>query len=54
MKYYVLLFDKENRDNILKVISEPVSEREAEKIKKEQNALLDLSKEYADVVPVKI
>lgn len=51
MKYYVLLFDKNSRDNILKVLSDPVEKEQAERIKEEQNRIADLEKEYADIVP---
>ncbi|OAB30223.1 hypothetical protein PMSD_20790 [Paenibacillus macquariensis subsp. defensor] len=54
MNYYVLLFETGKRDNILKVISEPVPKEDADKIMGNQNKFLDLSKEYADTVPANI
>lgn len=48
--YYVMVFETGKRDNILKVISEPVEKDAAEIIKSEYNKTANLKEQYADLV----
>lgn len=48
--YYVLVFETGKRDNIIKLISEPVEKKAAETIKSEYNKTANLNEQYADLV----